>query len=324
VPGITLADLQEVYRILYFGSGANMPAANAVRNHLALVNTKHARYVGEATLIQISSREVPRTVRSHLYEPPKGANGHEAAIKVLKTYHCWDKVPQSVRDVLLEADPQYGPVRPEEVEGKPHYSFRVMGPEYMLEAAKQRAQQLGLQAIVLALSLNDIETRPVAETMAHIAHECEVLGQPFRPPCVILSGGELVVAVGEATGRGGRNQEFVLAAAPYIAGSASIVVASVDSEGTDGPTDIAGGIVDGQTLERVAAAGLDFASEMENHNSGGVLEALGDTIVTGIWGQNVRDLRVVHVAQQLSEQSRGGFQLTCRSVRRERPARLLQ
>lgn len=294
-PGISMADLQEVYRLLYFGSGANMPAANAVRNHLALVNTKHARYVGDATLIHISSREIPRRIRPHLYEPPKGANGHEAAIAVLKAYHCWETVPQSVRDFLLRADPRYGPIRAEELAGKPHYAYRVMGPEQMLAAAKQRAQELGVSATVLAVSLNDIEAQPVAETFAHIAHEVEVLGQPFQPPCVLLCGGELVVATGNATGRGGRNQEFVLATAPHIAGSANIVVASVDSEGTDGPTDVAGGIADGRTLDRVAEAGLDFASEMENHNSGGALEVLGDAVITGMRGQNVRDLRVVYV-----------------------------
>jgi len=296
VPGITLEELREVYKILYFDSGANMPAANAVRNHLALVNTKHARYVGDATFIQISSREVPPSiVRAHLYQPPKGANGHQAAIQVLKAYHCWDKVPQSVRDFLLEGDPRYGPIRPDEVQGKPHYHYRIMGPEYMFAAARKRAQELGLQAMILALSLNDIEAQPVAETFGQIAHECEVLGEPLHPPCVLLCGGELVVATGNSTGRGGRNQEFALAAAPRIAGSKNIVIASVDSEGTDGPTDVAGGIVDGHTLDRLVEAGFDLRAELENHNSGGVLEALGDTVITGIRGQNVRDLRVVYV-----------------------------
>jgi glycerate-2-kinase len=104
-----------------------------------------------------------------------------------------------------------------------------------------------------------------------------------------------VVAVGDASGRGGRNQEFVLAAAAQIAGSSRIVIASVDAEGTDGPTDVAGGIVDGQTFERIAAAGFDYRGELENHNSFGVLDALGDTLVTGIRGMNVRDLRLIYV-----------------------------
>lgn len=295
-PGISLADLQTVYRVLYFGCGASMPAANAVRNHLALVNTKHARYVGDATFINIGSAEVPPLIRPHVYEQPTHLSGHEAAIQVLRSFHCWDAVPQSVRDFLLRADPQYGPYRPEESAGKPHYGFRVMGPEYMLAAAERRAQELGLNTLVLAQSLNDIEAAPVARALAHMAHECEVLGRPLRPPCALFCGGELTVATGEATGRGGRNQEFALATAARIASSANIVIASVDSEGTDGPTDAAGGIVDGQTLGRVRSAGFDLAADLENHNSATVLEALGDTIITGVRGVNVRDLRVIYVA----------------------------
>lgn len=295
VPGVSLADLQQVYRILYFECGANMPAANAVRNHLALVNTKHARYVGDATLIQFLCSEWPLKVRPHVYEPPKGADAHQAAIQVLQSYRCWDKVPQSVRDFLLRGDPQYGPIRAEEVQGKPHYGYRVIGPEHMLEAARTRAKELGLQVMMLATSLNDVEAQPIGETLAYIAHEAEILGEPLCPPCVFLCGGELVVATGSATGCGGRNQEFVLAAARRIVGSPNIVIASADSEGTDGPTEVAGGIVDGQTLARVAELGIDLAREMENHNSYAVLDALGDTIVTGVRGVNVRDLRVIYV-----------------------------
>jgi glycerate 2-kinase len=294
-PGITLDDLREVYRVLYFGSGANMPAANAVRNHLTLLNTKHARYAGDATLIQIGSSETPARLRVHLYKPPCGATGHEAAIRVLRDYDCWDKVPQAVRDFLLRADPQYGPIQPEEVAGKPHYFFRVMGPEQMLDAAKSRAESLGLRAAILATSLSDVEAQPVAETIAYMAQEIEICGQPFAPPCVLLLGGELVVAVGNATGRGGRNTEFALAAAVRIDGSPNVVIGSVDSEGTDGPTETAGAIVDGQTLRRAREAGFDVAAELRNHNSGGVLEALGDAIYTGVRGTNVRDLRVVYV-----------------------------
>ena len=128
-----------------------------------------------------------------------------------------------------------------------------------------------------------------------MATEIEALGRPFKPPCLLISGGELVVAVGEATGRGGRNQEFVLATAAHIAGSRNIVVASVDSEGTDGPTDAAGGIADGQTLTRLQSAGINLANELANHNSYPTLSALGDLIFTGIRGMNVRDLRLIYV-----------------------------
>ena len=295
VPGISLEELQEVYRILYFGSGANMPAANAVRNHLALLRGKHPRYVGDATLIHILTGENPPNVRVHLYERPRHADPYRAAIDVLKDYGCWDKVPESVRTFLTRGDPQYGPIRPEEVAGKPHYNFRVMGPEYMLEAAAKKAEQMGLNVAVLVSSLSDVEARPVGETFAYMAQEAEVLGRPIQPPCVLLCGGELVVTVGEESGVGGRSQEFVLAAAPRIEGSENIVMASADSDGIDGPTDAAGGVVDGYTMKRAREAGIDVFKELRHHNSNVALKALGDTIRTGVRRTNVRDLRVVYV-----------------------------
>ncbi len=295
-PGISLADLQEVYRILYFGCGANMPAANAVRNHLVLLHSRHLRYVKDATFIQLETNEWPPYLRPHVFRPPTDVDkGYEAAIAVLKSYNCWERVPQSVRTFLSAADPRYTHLRPAELEGAPHSTFRVMGPEYMIDAARARAQALGLNAVIFATTLNDIEARPVAEVLGYMATEIEELKRPFTPPCMLICGGELLVAVGDATGRGGRNQEFVLAAAARIAGSKNIVIASVDSEGTDGPTEAAGGIVDGDTLARARAAGLDIDGELANHNSFGVLDALGDLIITGVRGTNVRDLRLIYV-----------------------------
>jgi glycerate-2-kinase len=77
--------------------------------------------------------------------------------------------------------------------------------------------------------------------MASIALEVEICGRPFKTPCILLLGGELTVTVGIEMGVGGRNQEFVLSATPRIEGSKNIVIASADSDGTDGPTDAAGG-----------------------------------------------------------------------------------
>jgi len=176
------------------------------------------------------------------------------------------------------------------------YYFRVMGPEYMLEAAQRRAREIGLTPAIVASSLSDVEAKSAGEVLAYMAREVEYYGRPIEPPCVLLCGGELVVTVGDGKGSGGRNQEFVLAAAPRIAGSEKIVVASADSDGRDGPTDPAGGLVDGLTMGRVREAGFDLHAEVREHNSYPVLRAIGDAIYTGVQGTNVQDLRVVYVA----------------------------
>ncbi len=300
-PGISLADLQAVYRILYFGCGASMPVANAVRNQLVVLHSRHPRYLAQTTAIQLETLETPPDLRVHAYEPPTyGDGGYRAAIEVLRVNGCWARVPESVRAFLTAADPRYGHLRPDESNGGSFHSFRTMGPEIMLAAAKRRAEELGLAAVVLAASLNDVEARPIGEALGYMATEIEQLGQPFEPPCMMILGGELVVAVGDATGRGGRNQEFVAAAAGRIAGSPNIVIASVDSEGTDGPTEAAGGIADGLTLARLREAGLDSEAELANHNSHALLAALDDLVVTGVRGTNVRDLRLIYVARGAS------------------------
>jgi glycerate 2-kinase len=296
-PGITLHDLQQVYRILYFGCGAPMPVANAVRNLLTIVRLKHARHVGdEATLIQVCTPEEPPRLRTHLNKPPSDADPYEHAIGILKHYGRWGTVPESVRAFLLRADPAYAPLRPDEWFGKPRHYFRVMGPEVMLDGALHRAAEMGLPATVLATSLNDIDAQAAGEILAHIAQEIEALDRPLPAPCVLLCGGELVVATGDEPGIGGRNQEFILSTVARIAGSPRIVVASADSDGSDGPTDAAGGIVDGDTAGRAAALGIDIAEALRRHDSHAALEALGDTIETGVLNTNVRDLRVIYVA----------------------------
>lgn len=294
-PGITLEDLQQINQMLYFGCGASMPVANAVRNQLAILRGRHARFVGEATMIQISTAEVPPGVRAHLHDRPKAVDSYQYAIDILKDYGIWDKVPESVRTFLLKADPQYEPLRPEEWNGNTRYHFRAMGPEFMLEAAQAKATEMGLNATIFASSLCDIEAGAAGDTLACIAHEIEMNERPMTPPCAFFCGGELVVTVGKESGVGGRNQEFVLAAAPRIEGSERIVIASADSDGCDGPTPVAGGIVDGYTMERAREAGIDVFGELRRHDTHSVLTRLGDTIVTGVQKTNVQDLRVVYV-----------------------------
>jgi glycerate-2-kinase len=298
-PGITLEDIQEVNRILYFGCGASMPEANAVRNMLGILRARHARYVGEATLLRISTPEQPRDLRVHLHDRPRNVNGYEYAIHILKTKGCWESVPESVRQFLLAGDPAYAPMSPHEWHEKPRFYFRVMGPEYMLEAARRKAEALGLKAEILVSSLTDIEAQAAGETLAYVAQEIDVYERPFASPCVYLCGGELLVTVGSGSGRGGRNQEFALAAAPRIAGSSRVVIGSADSDGCDGPTNVAGAIVDGNTVERAQDLGIDLFAELRNHNSNAVFEALGDTIYTGVLTTNIQDLRVVYVGPRL-------------------------
>jgi glycerate 2-kinase len=251
--------------------------------------------VGEATLIMFSTDERPPASSAPLVKPRGITNEYDHAIHLLHEYGCWDEIPEVVRQFLLRKDPAYISLQQEEWYDKPHFRIRVVGPEYMLAAAEKKARELGLNATIMVSSLKDLESAVVGETMADIAREIERYDRPLQAPCVFLLGGELVVTTGKSPGLGGRNQEFVVGAASRIAGSRRIVVGSADSDGSDGPTDCAGGIVDGYTVQRARDAGLDIVEERRRHNTCGLLQGIGDTIDTGILNTNVQDLRVVYV-----------------------------
>jgi glycerate-2-kinase len=149
---------------------------------------------------------------------------------------------------------------------------------------------LGFRAVTLTDELVEIEARQAAHYMASIASTIERRGEPFEPPCALFSSGELVVTVGKQNGVGGRNQEFVLSAALRVAGSENIVIASVDTDGTDGPgfqfsggsgeiPCLAGGIVDGLTASEAKARNVDILGSLKQHSATDALWALDSGVV---------------------------------------------
>jgi glycerate-2-kinase len=297
-PGLCLQDIQDVTRKLYFECGATITETNIVRSHLVILRGRHSRNVRDATLIRFYTDPMPPGLQDRGYVRQYfGRRGYQGAVDVLKQYQLWNQVSPAVRSYLLTADPQYSSIRPGELRERPQYHFRVKGPEDMLEAARSRAEALGIQGAIIASSPDDIEAQAFGRALALQAIEIEMYQRPFKPPCVLIAGGELLVRTEGAAGLGGRNQEFVLAAATKIHSSQQIVIASADSDGTDGPTDIAGGIVDGLTMTRAVELGIKLRDELKQHNSMSVLQRLRDGIMTGAQGTNVQDLRVIYIGQ---------------------------
>jgi hydroxypyruvate reductase len=163
-----------------------------------------------------------------------------------------------------------------------------------VEAAAAEAKRLGLRPLVLSTRIEG-ETRDVARMHAAIAREVVASGRPAKPPLCLVSGGETTVTL-RGDGLGGRNQEFVLAAAIDLAGAGRVVVLSAGTDGTDGPTDAAGAVAGGSTVSRAHAAGLDPAKFLANNDSYRFFEPLGDLLKTGPTNTNVMDVRLVLVA----------------------------
>jgi len=157
--------------------------------------------------------------------------------------------------------------------------------------AKDKAEELGYNTILLSSMLEGI-TRDVAANHIAIAREIQLHGYPLEKPACILSGGETTVHI-KGTGKGGRNQEFVLAAAIKASDMDNIVVLSAGTDGTDGPTDAAGAFCDETTVDRAQSLGLDLQEYLNNNDSYHFFEKLSDLYKTGPTNTNVMDLRII-------------------------------
>ncbi len=228
------------------------------------------------------------------------------AIHSLKKYDLWEEVPASVRDYLLRADAAQETLKVADFEALHQRVFFIFPPERgMVQAAKQKAEELGFPPHILFNNYTmKAEASQLGRIVANLALHTEIDSEPFCPPCALISTGEMLVTVGKETGMGGRNQEYILAAALEIGNTHQVVMATVDSDGTDGPGHqfvddadyakipvLTGGIVDSSTLARAHEQGIDLAAALKRHDTSPALYTLGDAIVA-VPGMSMGDLSV--------------------------------
>ncbi len=299
VPGISLEDIKKTTYIMQIERGAPTKDLNPVRSHLDMLKGgKISRYIHPAKAIHLLAID-PGNYDQLIYrntwlQTLPDFTAYQDAVDNLKKWDAWDDIPASVRDSLSKADPAYETVKAEEFQ---QMSFRIFGvmPGFRQSAklfpAMRKAEELGFKPVILTDLLFLVEARHAGRFVAAICKTIERIGSPFEPPCALFSSGEMIVTVGEEKGIGGRNQEFSLAAAQSIDGSENIVIASVDTDGTDGPGTqfaeslkemppcLAGGIVDGETAAEAKALGIDLDEEMKKHNTSPPLWKLRSGIV---------------------------------------------
>ena len=292
--GISLEDVKKVTDLLLM-CGAEIQEINAVRKHVSQVmGGRLALHIHPAEVISL-------VVVDEVAGVPWGPTVADTttfrdAISVLNKYALWEKLPDSVRKHLEKADPkeETPKIKDFEREGVKVHNFILASSESVCEAARKRAEQLGYDSMILSTVMEG-ESREVGIALAGIAKEAEKNRRPLKPPCVLIVGGETTVTITGERGEGGRNQEFALAASLKIDGSRRIVIASIGTDGTDGPTDIAGAIVDGHTVERAKEKKIDLFQNLTRHNSSHVFKQLDDAIFTESTGTNVMDLRLLVV-----------------------------
>ena len=173
-----------------------------------------------------------------------------------------------------------------------HSEVRMIAtPQQALDAAAQVARDAGLGAHILGDALEG-EARDVGKVLAGMALQVARHGQPFTPPCVLLSGGETTVTL-RGNGRGGRNVECLLSMALTLGGHPRIHALAGDTDGVDGQEEIAGALLAPDTLARAWAMGLRPQDELSNNNGHGFFGSLGDSVLTGPTLTNVNDFRAL-------------------------------
>lgn len=280
--GASLDDIANLTRQL-LACGADITQINALRKHLSAV--KGGRFAQACRPAQVLS-----IVLSDVLGDPIDAIASGPAAPDSST--CED-VQQIIDRYALSVPPHLMPILLSETPKRlDHVETHITGNVTALcDAAARSAASLGYTPLVLTTTLS-CEAREAGSMLASIAREIRCSGQPLPSPCAVIMGGETVVHL-HGKGKGGRNQELALAAAKGIAGLENVCIFSLGSDGTDGPTDAAGGIVTGDFAEACRQAGLSIDDALADNDAYPLLKHMHALIMTGPTGTNVNDVAVL-------------------------------
>jgi len=310
--GLTLDDVQETTDLL-LKSGWEIRAVNSVRTAITTLSWgRLAKFIHPAEIINLVVNDYvwnyPRDQQKDEYAlgwgpsvplPDGRRADFERNLSFFKEHEIWEKVPERVRNHIMNWDSGLLPQTVEDFErmGFNYHTFVLASPQDGAEAAKRGAERMGLNSMILS-SMIEGEASEVGAVFAAIAKEIGKNRRPLEPPCVVIAAGEKTVTIVGEHGQGGRNQESVLSAALRIDGGDDIAILSIGTDGTDGPSYIAGGIVDGYSVRRAKEKGMNPVDHLNKHNSSYVLTELGDAILFDEPGNNVCDLSLIVVTDR--------------------------
>lgn len=295
--GVTFEDKRRLHELL-LGTGMPISDVNTVRKHVSTVKGgRLAAHIAPARIVNLTISDVAGDVHDLVTDPSvQDTSTVGDAIAVLKDYGIWDEVPASIVRHLKSPAAESPDLSGIEI----HTSMLVTGIG-VCEAMVAESRSRGYKPVILTTTLEG-EAREMGRFIADMARSSSVAGYPFEPGTVILGcGGENAVQIaGKGSfGDGGPGQEAALAAASILAGC-QVASLFMDTDGSDGGTEHAGGICDGRTADRAGEIGLDLRQALLSHTSAEPLGQLGDLIDTGATGTNVNDLFVTVIGKEAS------------------------
>ncbi len=285
---ISLPDLVQTYKALVH-SGAPIAEINAIRKHLsAIKGGRLTLAAAPAYQLSVLVSDVPDHSPDALASGPTmpDSTTTDACYEIAARYKMLPNFPAPVRALFQRRKLQETPKAGDAAFAGSHY-VTVLSNASAVNAAVGRAALNGF-AVEVDNSCDDFDYREAAD---HLLRRLRELRQGVSRAC-LLSGGEVTVKVGTPSGVGGRNQQFALYCAEKIAGE-RITVLSAGTDGIDGNSPAAGAVVDGSTAQRAQQRGLALSTALAQFDGFPLFNALGDAVMTGPTGNNVRDLRIL-------------------------------
>ena len=285
LPGLTLDDIVGINSQL-LACGADIVEINMIRKRLSGVKAgRFAQICAPAKVFTVVLSDVLGDRLDSIASGPAAPDMSTAedAFAIVQKYNL--KISDTIKEYLGKETPK----SLDNVKAVITGSVRTL-----CESAAAIAAELGYTPHVLCSEMN-CEAREAGRLISSIAKQIDAGARDvyvFKRPCAVILGGETVVSL-KGKGRGGRNQELALAATEGIAGLENLIVFSIGSDGTDGPTDAAGGIVDGSTIRRLKEKGLKLQDILDNNDSYTGLAAVDSLVKTGPTGTNVNDVAMI-------------------------------
>ncbi|MCT9809858.1 glycerate kinase [Acidovorax sp. Be4] len=293
--GLSLEDKQRINRAL-LESGADIAEMNCVRKHLSRIKGgRLAAACAPARVVTLTISDVPGDDPATIASGPTVADAGTCAQALAIIDRLKIALPDAVR-AALQSGALETP-KPGDACFAGHELAVISAPRQALEAAAARARAAGMDAWVLSDEIEG-ESREVGRVHAALARAVARHGQPFKAPCVLLSGGETTVTVrprlpGAAKGRGGRAGEFCLGLAQALQGQPGVWALAADTDGIDGVESNAGALVAPETLARARALGMPVQDHLDRNDAWTYFHQLDDLVVTGPTFTNVNDFRAL-------------------------------
>jgi hydroxypyruvate reductase len=293
--GIKLADIQAITELL-LKCGADIYEINTIRKHISQVKGGQlAAFAYPASLLALIISDVIDDRLDTIASGPTvpDATTFREAHDILDKYDISEKSPAAIRNrIRLGMEGKIGETpKHDDIRFRKTKSIIIAHNLNALRAIATRAKDMGYRPLMISSRISG-ETRIAAQVFTAIIRDVAASTHTTQQPVCVIAGGEMTVSV-TGKGKGGRNQDFCLALAPLINGLDRVVALSAGTDGTDGPTDAAGVIVDSTTLSRTENLGLNIEQALANNDSHEFFKKSGDLLMTGPTRTNVMDIQIV-------------------------------